>query len=150
MQLNLASKAALAVLLVASLAGNDVRAADDGSSDPLPELQGKWYATREKVTLEVKGNEIVVVENTSTKSWPNQQQYQPGLVLARLGPVEHQPGSRVVWSGECWTNLKLDTCSEAASAYYEKRGKPPYWNLYVNAMAFVRKAQLAEWESSRE
>lgn len=147
--MKLASRTVLAALLVASLGGNGVRAADEGSGDPLPELQGKWYATREKVTLEVKGNEIVVVENTSAKSWPNQQQLQPGLVLARLGPAQQQ-GPRVVWSGECWTNLKHDACPEAASAYYEKRGKAPHWNLYIHAMAFVRKAQIAEWESSRE
>lgn len=127
----------------------DAGAAGAESGDPLKDLQGLWYATREKVTLEVKGNQIVVVENSSAKSWPNEQQFKPGLVLARLGPVQHQ-GSRVVWSGECWTNLKHDTCSEAASAFYEKRGKQPHWNLYIHAMAFVRKAQLAEWESSRE
>lgn len=149
MSMKLASKAMLAVLLAASLGGHDALAADDGSSDPLPELQGKWYATREKVTIEVKGNAIVVVENTSAKEWPNQQQLEPGLVLAELGPVQRQ-GSRIVWSGECWTNLKHDSCPEAATAFYEKRGAAPHWNLYVHAMSFVRKAQLAQWESSRE
>lgn len=139
---------AAAALLLALCAALPTNACAQEADDPIQELQGKWYATREKVTIEVKGNQIVVVENTSAKEWPNQQQLTPGLVLAELGPVQHQ-GSRVVWSGECWTNLKHDTCPEAASAFYEKRGKP-HWNLYIHAMAFVRKAQLAEWESSRE
>ncbi|AXK72188.1 hypothetical protein DWG18_07760 [Lysobacter sp. TY2-98] len=141
------SMLALGVLLAALSVAGDLRAADEGNT--LQELQGKWYATREKVTIEVKNNVITVVENSSSKPWPTQQHYVPGLVLARLDAVQHQ-GSRVVWSGECWTDLRHDSCSEAASAFYEKRGKPAYWNLYIGAMSFVRKAQLAEWESSRE
>jgi hypothetical protein len=128
---------------------------DPNPADPIAVLQGKWYATREKVTVEVKGNEIVVLENTSKKSWPNHAKLKPGLVIGRLGPHKFEYG-KVMFSGECWTmgggrpDFNLQPCTETASAYLETRGKKPYWTLYTTSLSLVRENQLKEWLSSRE
>ncbi len=125
--------------------------------DPLAVLQGKWYAAREKVSLELKGNEIVGVENTSEAHMPNQAKLKPGLVVARLGPHKFDPNRKmVIFSGECWTmgggrpGYNLQPCTETASAYLETRGPKPRWSLNLMSLLLVRQEDLKDWLSSRQ
>lgn len=147
-----------AFVLVAATAGNAFAAdpAKPQFTDPLKELVGKWHGIHEKVVYEVKPNgEVVVVENNSESGAVKNAKFAPGLVIATLQYKKFEHG-QYYFTGKCWTrgggkpDFWLQPCTETAMAYYETRGKKPYWKLHVGSWGMLRKENLGSGGQGRK
>lgn len=127
----------------------EARAANSASKiDPLQAIQGTWYATKYNVSIEIKGNKIYVLENSSKKPWANKLSLSPGLLIGRLDTYTERAKNTYFFDGQCWTlgngqpGFHLADCKEALNVYYEERGKVPHWKFTNIAMDFLRKEQF--------
>jgi hypothetical protein len=139
-----------AFVLIAATAGNAFAAdpAKPQFTDPLKELVGKWHGIHEKVVYEVKPNgEVVVVENNSESGAVKNAKFAPGIVISTLQYKKFEHG-QYYFTGKCWTrgggkpDFWLQPCTETGMAYYETRGKKPYWKLVAGGWGMLRKENL--------
>ena len=107
------------------------------------------------MVYEVKVNgDVVIAENNSKKESIKREKFAPGLVIAQM--TSHKFAyNQYIFTGKCWTvgggkpDYWLQPCPEVAMAYYETRGKKPYWKLSVNQHGMLRKENHAKgqgWE----